>query len=149
MSQPGDNEASEQFRPMDYRLMSFAVAIAQLVVLAPSWLTVGSDVHSGIGMFWIEDVSSPWVAIRLWMLLFVYILLAVVALFQPPTTGLAFACAVAGLAVTILLVLSRPSKLAGTETHWTGAPVIAVAMWVIAIALAEAGWSRTRRARAQ
>ncbi|WP_405058423.1 hypothetical protein OG474_37595 [Kribbella sp. NBC_01505] len=139
----------DKFRPMDYRLMSFAVAIAQLVVLAPTWMTVSDggdlDVYSGLGWFTSEGTESPMTFLRL-LSLVVYIGLVLVALVSSRTTAAVLVCAPLGLGVTIVMLFLKPDP-SGSDAHWTGAPIIALLLWMVAIVVAEHGWSESGRVR--
>ncbi|GAB3924671.1 hypothetical protein GCM10029976_016770 [Kribbella albertanoniae] len=147
--QAGETLAANKLRPQDFRLMGFAVAAAQLVVLAPTWLTVRDgghlDVYSGIGWFTSEGSGSPMVALRLFLLI-AYIALVVMALVSSRTTGLALVRAPVGLVVTGLMLIFKPDS-SESEVHWTGAPVIALALWVVAIVVAETGSPEAGRVR--
>lgn len=156
MSQTGDSDAgqgaespvADKSRPPDYRLMGFAVAVGQLVVLAPTWLTVHDagnlDMYGGIGWV-VSEIGSPMVALRV-LLLIAYVALVVTALVSSQTTGLAAVRAVLGLGVTGVMLVLKPDS-SGYETHWTGAPVVALVLWIVAIVVAEAGSSEAGRVR--
>ncbi|MFG1909580.1 hypothetical protein [Kribbella sp. NPDC048928] len=149
---PGSN--NEETRHQHLRLMGFAVSLALLVLLAPPWLTVWGDdrsaptsLYSGIGLIEVFGGGSP---LGGWgtALLLTYLVLILVGLLFPATTG-AVLSAFAGIVVTIVIMLLEPNRedaLSGLtyQVAFTGSPVVAVGVWLVAVVVALAGWS-TRR----
>lgn len=132
-------------RHLRFQLLGFATALAVLVTLAPTWLVreysrSGIQIHSGLGM--IKD-SRPIGGVGNY-LFFAYVVLALVALAAPATVA-AFSCAYAGLVDTIVIVLLKP-RGDDSEVGWTGAPVLALGLWLILAVINHVGWFDTRRA---
>lgn len=132
----------EQLR---FQLLGFAAALAVLVTLAPTWMvvrdgTVVTSVHSGLGMIR-DNYSMNAVGTYLFI---AYIILALVALLGP-TTIAAVISSYAGLVVTAVIMLLRPDSFGTVKVGWTGAPAVALGLWLVLVAVAHAGWFDTRR----
>ncbi|TCO21297.1 hypothetical protein EV652_111207 [Kribbella steppae] len=70
-----------------------------------------------------------------------YPVLVVAALLYTNGTLFALARGFAGLGVTILIMVSKPDR---HPLDWTGAPVVALGLWVLAIIVSSHGRSATR-----
>jgi hypothetical protein len=132
-------------RRLQFRLMSFAVALVQLAVLAAPWLTTHyadgpTEIYSGIGLSLPrEDTGASMIGLGvIWMI--AYLVLVVTSLVRPPTTVFAIVRAIAGLVFTVLILASIPDS---AET--TGAPYVALILWLVAAIVAMNGWSAEQR----
>ena len=122
----------------EYQLMGFAVALAQLVVAGTPWLTVGggdAKIYSGITLILARVDSRPPVDGVGPVMMLVYLVLVVAALVRPPQTRFAVLRPLAGLVATILVM----HDVGSSERYvrdWTGAQLVALALWVIAMLIA-------------
>jgi FtsH-binding integral membrane protein len=132
--------------------MSFTVALVQLALLASPWLTkhyVGApteisgaptEIYSGIGLILpTEDTGAPRLGLGV-VAVVGYLALVLTSLVRPPGTAFAIVRAIAGLAFTVLILVSiRDSAEA------TGAPYVALILWLVAAIVAMKGWSAEQR----
>jgi hypothetical protein len=130
----------DSVRELRFQLLGYTTALALLVALTPTWLIreYGRGelrLYSGFGM--LRD--APILGSAANYLFIAYLLLAVVAL-ATPTTIAAFACAYAGLVDTIVIVLLKPGGEDGTDINWTGAPYLAIALWLVLAVINHLGW---------
>jgi hypothetical protein len=132
------------FRPsgalsrLQFRLMGFGIGLALLVTLAPTWLTRHSRsvdelrLYSGISLLGLTPGSkSPMEALGT-VLFLLYLLLALGFLLVRPETGAAVLMGIAGLVVTIVVVANEPDGSIRTTVSWTGAPTVAIGLWILA-----------------
>jgi len=139
---PRDANGFEQLR---FQLLGYATALAVLVTLTPTWLIreYGRDslrIYSGLGM---ARDAEPLGSAANWLFI-AYAVLVVVAL-AAPTTLASFVCAYVGLADTIVIVLLKPDSGEYSEFGWTGAPVLAIGLWLVLGVLNTIGWYLKRR----
>lgn len=147
-----DDVRTALFRPggelkrLQFRLMGFAIALALLVTLAPTWLTArGSStrIYSGISLLGLTPGSeSPMGALGT-VLFLVFLLLAVALLVAPPESVFALVAGIAGLVATFVIVVNRPESET-REVAWTGAPAVALGLWVLVIVVAGVARSTNR-----
>lgn len=137
----------------DLRLMCFTASLALLVLLATPWLTIWNDglsrppqIYSGISLIDLLSVDdSPLGGSATWLFR-AYLLLAVVCLVFPATIA-AVASSCAGVGVTLFIIIVKPDSspaLSGTgieHVNWSGAPTVAVGIWLVAACVSVAGWS--------
>jgi hypothetical protein len=132
-------------RSLRFQMLGYATALAVLIVLTPTWLIrdfgrSGMQLRSGLGM-----VRDGHVLGGLGNYLFIaYVVLALVALVCPATIA-GFACAYAGLADTIVIVLLKPDGSDYAEIGWTGAPALALGLWLALAFINHIGWYDARR----
>lgn len=135
---------------LKFRLMGFGIGLALLVTLAPTWLTkhrwgetAERQLYSGISFLGLTpDADSPMKALG--TLLFVtYLLLALALLLIEPHTGTTVLVGIAGLVVTIVAVANKPDGPRVT-TDWTGAPAVALGLWILAIVVSGIALKKTR-----
>ncbi|MFF0342156.1 hypothetical protein [Kribbella sp. NPDC004875] len=139
---PRDSNGFEQLR---FQLLGYATALAVLVTLTPTWLIreYSRDslrIYSGFSMTRDAELlgsAANWLFIA-------YALLVLVALAMP-TTVASFVCAYLGLADTIVIVLLKPDSSEYSEYGWTGAPVLAIGLWLVLGVLNTIGWYLKRR----
>jgi hypothetical protein len=139
---------SGELRRLQFRLMGFAIGLALLVTLAPTWLTTrseyaraGTRIYSGISLFGLTPGSdSPMGALGT-VLFLLYLLLALVL---PAETPYALIAAIAGLVVTFAVVVNQPQLDESVHVDWTGAPAVALGMWLLAVILAGVARTTTR-----
>ncbi|TCC44604.1 hypothetical protein E0H75_34130 [Kribbella capetownensis] len=135
-----------ELKELQFRLAGFAVGLALLVTLAPTWLTRdygdGQLIYSGIGMIHFTDHSpkSPMGGLGTFLFL-LYLVLALAALLPPTETIFALVRGGAGLVVTILILVSKPDH---PTLGWTGAPVVALGLWLLAVVVAGVARTTTR-----
>ncbi|WP_410789481.1 hypothetical protein [Kribbella sp. C-35] len=153
------SSGSDESRRQHFRLMGFAVSLALLVVLAPPWLTAWEDagrprirLFSGISL--IELPGGPLPLGGLGTVLFLAYLVLMLAFLLFPATIVAVVCSFAGTVVTIVIMMVEPNPAYSWtdktyQVEWTGAPVVAVGIWLVAAVVAVAGWSATSRQRAR
>lgn len=147
-----DDVRTALFRPggelkrLQFRLMGFAVGLALLVTLAPTWLTArGSTtrIYSGISLLGLTPgADSPMGALGT-VLFLLFLLLAVALLVAPPDSVFALVAGIAGLVATFVIVVNRPESET-REVAWTGAPAVALGLWVLVIVVAGVARSTTR-----
>jgi 4-amino-4-deoxy-L-arabinose transferase-like glycosyltransferase len=135
----------------DFRLMCFAASLALLVLLATPWLTTWNDrlvkppqIYSGISLLdLLYGTDSPIGSLGPWLFR-VYLLLALVCLVFPATIG-AVAGSCAGFTVTVLIIIAKPASSPASpgieHVDWSGAPTVAVGIWLVAVCVSVAGWS--------
>ncbi|MET9274488.1 hypothetical protein [Kribbella sp. NPDC003557] len=121
--------------PQHYRMMNFAVGVALLAALAPTWLTreFSDDLslYSGIGLLGLSpEGKSPMEALGTCLFL-AYILLALGFLLARPEKGAPVLLGVAGFVVTVVVLANRPSGSIRIHADWTGAPIVALGLWFI------------------
>ena len=126
------------------------MSLALLVVLAPPWLTAWEDdgrsplrLYSGISLIEVSGGSGTVLLIAYLVLMLTFLLL--------PATIVGVVCSLAGLVVTIvsMMVEPNPAPTWNDQTYqvaWTGAPIVAAVVWLVAVLVASAGWSAPRRA---
>jgi hypothetical protein len=136
---------TDRFQELRFQLLGYATSLAVLITLTPNWLTreYGRDslrLFSGFGM--VRDAKVLGSAAN-WLFI-AYLVLALVTL-AVPTTIAAFACAYAGLVDTIVIVLLKPESDSYDEYTWSGAPVLAIGLWLLVAILNTAGWYVTKR----
>ncbi|MET9274487.1 hypothetical protein [Kribbella sp. NPDC003557] len=135
-----DRDPVNQLR---FQLLGYTTALALLITLVPTWLVRdhgrGLQLFTGFGMVRHADILGS--AANL--LFIAYLVLALVAL-ATPTKLAAFVCAYAGLAVSIVIVLLKPESGSYDEVWWTGAPVLAIGLWLILAVVNTIGWFITR-----
>ncbi|MER7248952.1 hypothetical protein [Kribbella sp. NPDC000426] len=156
MSEPGDQAAGadlnvlkaplpsrheqDRFRQLRYQLLGYATALGVLITLTPTWLIREYSrgylqLHSGFGMMRearILGSAANWLFI-------LYLVVCLVALAAPATIA-AFACAYAGLVDTVVIVLLKPGGDEGTDIGWTGAPFLAIGLWLVLAVVNHVGW---------
>jgi hypothetical protein len=137
----GERDALQRLR---FQLLGYSTALAVLVTLTPTWLTreysrSSPHLYTGFGMA--RDATILGSAANL--LFIAYVVLALVAL-ATPTTVAAFACAYAGLVDTIVIVVLKPDGSRHTEIGWTGAPILALGLWLLLAVINHVGWFQTR-----
>lgn len=146
---PSVRDVNEKWR--DFRLMCFAASLALLVVLATPWLTTWNDgivkpprIYSGISLLdLLYGTDAPMGSSGPWLFR-AFLLLVLVCLVFPATVG-AVAASCAGFAVTVAIIIVKPaSSPASPEIEhidWSGAPVVAVGIWLVVVCVSVAGWS--------
>ncbi|WP_433160252.1 hypothetical protein [Kribbella sp. CA-247076] len=151
-----DDVRTALFRPggelkrLQFRLMGFTTGMALLVVLAPTWLNTRSEngrmirIYSGMSLIGLTPGSeSPMGALGT-VLFLTYLLLAVVLLAVPPELVVALIVGIAGAAVTLAIVVNQPEDSSGRTADWTGAPAVALGLWMAAVILAGVAHNTTR-----
>jgi hypothetical protein len=128
-----------------YQMLGYTTALALLVTLVPTWLgrewgRNNLHWHTGFGLV----LDAHWLGSAAHLLFAAYVVLALVAL-AAPTTIAAFTCAWVGLADTIVIVVLKPES-AGYDDKiwWTGAPVLAIGLWLVLAVVNTAGWFNAR-----
>ncbi|TCO44388.1 hypothetical protein EV646_110101 [Kribbella antiqua] len=142
---------SGELRRLQFRLMGFAIGLALLVTLAPTWLTTrseyaraGTRIYSGISLFGLTPGSdSPMGALGT-VLFLLYLLLALGLLVTAPETVFALVAGIAGLVVTFMVVVNQPEKDESVHVDWTGAPTVALGLWLLAVVVAGVARTTTR-----
>ncbi|WP_329001561.1 hypothetical protein OHA18_01200 [Kribbella sp. NBC_00709] len=152
MSQPDDADLNvlkaplpsrhevDAIRQLRFQLLGYATALGVLITLTPTWLIREYSrgdlrLYSGFGMAHdarILGSAANWLFI-------VYLVLTLVAL-ATPTTVAAFACAYAGLVDTVVIVLLKPGGEDGADLGWTGAPFLAIGLWLVLAVINHIGW---------
>ncbi|WP_410793109.1 hypothetical protein [Kribbella sp. C-35] len=144
------------FRPsgalsrLQFRLMGFGMGLALLVTLAPTWLMTqfGSrretSLYSGVSLLGLTpDGNSPMDAAGT-VLFLSYLVLALGFLLVPPHTGAPVLMGVAGLVVTVVIIANQPDGSFQMSVSWTGAPAVAVGLWIIATVVSIVALKKTR-----
>jgi hypothetical protein len=137
---------SGELKRLQFRLMGFAVGLALLVTLAPTWLTTRTEYarsssrnYSGMSLFGFTPGSdSPMGALGT-VLVIVYLLLALSLLAVPAELAYTLGAGIAGLMATFVIVVNQPERAA-----WTGAPAVALGLWMLAIIVAGVARTTTR-----
>ncbi|MEV0797451.1 hypothetical protein AB0I34_07170 [Kribbella sp. NPDC050281] len=151
-----DDVRTALFRPngelkrLQFRLMGFAIGLALLVTLAPTWLTTHGEssrstirIYSGISLFGLTPgADSPMGALGT-VLFLLFLLLALALLLVPPETLVALIAGTAGLVATFVILVNQPES-ATREADWTGAPAVALGLWMLAVTVAGVARSTTR-----
>jgi hypothetical protein len=139
-----------ELRRVQFRLMGFGIGLSLLVLLAPTWLTTRSEngrssrVYSGMSMFGLTPGDeSPMGALGT-VLFLAYLVLALALLVLPPETPYALGAGIAGLVVTFVVVVNQPEASRSQIIDWTGAPAVALGVWLLAIVLAGVARATTR-----
>jgi hypothetical protein len=127
-------------RQLRFQLLGYSTALGLLITLTPTWLIREYSrgylsLYSGFGM----ARDAPILGSAANYLFIAYLVLALVAL-ATPTTIAAFACAYAGLVDTIVIVLLKPRGDEGTDVGWTGAPFLAIGLWLVLAVINHVGW---------
>ena len=78
------------------------------------------------------------------VLFLAYLVLAVALLVLPTETPYALVAAIAGLVVTFVVVVNQPEVRGSQIVEWTGAPAVALGIWLLAIILAGIARATTR-----
>jgi hypothetical protein len=114
------------------------------VVLAPTWFQVERrsgrdlDIYSGISLslFGFSVGEPPPVSRFVFLLMLGYLLLVLVLLVLPPGSISGVILGTVGLLATFLVVVNLPTSddLSNAEAHWTGAPLVAIFLWLAVIA---------------
>jgi sugar phosphate permease len=135
---------------LQFRLMGFGIGLALLVTLAPTWLTIRSRsrdelrLYSGISLLGLTpDSKSPMEALGT-VLFLAYLLLALGFLLARPETGAPVLMGIAGLVVTIVVVANQPQGTIRQTVDWTGAPTVALGLWVLAVLVSIIALKKTR-----
>lgn len=158
MSDPADaarRDAFEEdvrkalFRPggelqrLKFRVMGFTLGLVLIALLAPTWLTRDrsreglTDVASGV---WLAGLMGGLGT----FLVLAYVSLAVGLLVLSPETTSAMVAAIAGLAVTLIVLVNKPEDTRRVDIEWTSAPFVAMLLWLIAIILSVIARRSTR-----
>ncbi|MFG1623852.1 hypothetical protein [Kribbella sp. NPDC049227] len=156
--EPLPGGSGDEGKRRDFRLMGFAASLALLVMLATPWLTTWDNngknptrIYTAISMIelqhGVDGPRSPMGGAG--TLLFVVYLLLTLACLVFPATIVAVVCSCLGPVVTVVIMMMKPDSdalLSGVVSHvdWTGAPTVAVAVWLVAAFVAAAGWSARR-----
>jgi hypothetical protein len=143
-----DDVRTALFRPtgelkrLQFRLMGFTTGLALVVLLAPAWLTTGTEsgrlarIYSGMSLIGLTPgAESPMGALGT-VLFLGYLMLALGLLVVPTETPYALVAGIAGLVVTFVIVVNQPETRGSQVVHWTGAPAVALGIWLLAIILA-------------
>ncbi|MEU8223420.1 hypothetical protein [Kribbella sp. NPDC048915] len=139
--------------PQHYRLMNFAVGIALLATLAPTWLTRefrdDLSLFSGIGLLGLSPEGKTPLRELGTFLFLMYIVLALGFLLTRPEKGAPVLMGATGFVATVIVLAHRPSGTFRVHTDWTGAPIVALGLWcigtvvsIIALRAARAGAAR-------
>ncbi|WP_405060595.1 hypothetical protein OG474_02885 [Kribbella sp. NBC_01505] len=144
-------EPAGELRRRQYRTMLFATATTLLALLAPTWYVVTSDdpmphlvdAHSGISLFAGAGDAITRGALGPFPVL-VYILLAGALMLVRAGTVTGILLSLAGAVTSFVIVVSRPESKGSTEVEWTGAPVVVIALWLLAAAVCGAASSTKR-----
>jgi len=150
-----DEVKTALFRPggelkrVHFRLMGFATGLALLVLLAPAWFDRGlwtrrsENAYGGTSLLGLApDTRAPMGTIGI-LLLLCYLVLAVSLLAAPAESTYALVCGIAGLVVTLVIVLAGKALSDFAELSWTGAPFITLGVWLLAIIVSGAARSDT------
>jgi hypothetical protein len=151
-----DDVRTALFRPtgelkrLQFRLMGFATGLALVVLLAPAWLTNGTEsgrssrMYSGMGLIGLTPGAEPPMGALGTVLFLGYLLLALALLVLPTETPYALSAGIAGLVVTFVIVVNQPEARGSQVVHSTGAPAVALGIWLLAIILAGIARATTR-----
>jgi hypothetical protein len=142
---------SGELKRMQFRLMGFAIGLALLITLAPTWLTTrseyartGTRIYSGMSLLGLTPgAESPMGALGT-VLFLAYLLLALALLVLPIETPYALVAGIAGLVITFVIVVNQPEGTDSRHVDWTGAPAVALGIWLLAIILAGTARATTR-----
>lgn len=134
---------------LKFRLMGFGIGLALLVTLTPTWLTwqpysrlSDLELYSGISLLGLTPgADSPMQGLGT-VLFLAYVLLAL-GLLIAAHPGATLLMGLAGLVVSLVVVLHRP------EAHfvtigWTGAPAVALGLWALAVVVSGIALKKTR-----
>jgi hypothetical protein len=142
--------STNEFDGLQYRLMGFATGLALLVALAPTWFVRDRDtnrifdLYSGTSLFgFAPDKDAPLGALGV-VLVLVYVALALSLLVAPAESTYGLVAAIAGLAVTLVIVVAGKALSDYGDMSWTGAPFIALGIWVVAVLVSIAARSADR-----
>lgn len=135
---------------LQFRLMGFGIGLALLVTLAPTWLTTRSGLrdelrlYSGISLLGLTPgTKSPMEALGT-VLFLAYVVLALGLLLARPESGAPVLIGAAGLVVTIVVIANQPEGTIRRSVDWTGAPAVALGLWVLAVIFSVIALKKTR-----
>jgi hypothetical protein len=142
--------STNEFKGHQYRLMGFATGLALLVALAPTWFVRDRDtnrifdLYSGTSLFgFAPDKDAPLGALGV-VLVLVYVALALSLLVAPAESAYGLVAGIAGLVVTLVIVLAGKALADYGDMSWTGAPFIALGIWAVAVLVSIAARSADR-----
>lgn len=141
---------TDQLKELQFRLMGFATGLALLVVLAPTWFVLDRgtsmtiDVYGGTSLFGLAPGKDAPLGPLGVVLLLGYLLLALSLLLAPAESGYALVAGIAGLVITVVIIVTGKALSDFTDLHWTGAPFVALGIWLLAIIVSGAARSATR-----
>ena len=151
-----DDVRTALFRPtgelkrVQFRLMGFAIGLSLLVLLAPTWLITRTEsgrsgrIYSGMSLLGLTPgADSPMGALGTFLVL-VYLLLALALLVVPAETPYALVAGIGGLVATFVIVVNQPEARGTQVIDWSGAPAVALGIWLLAIVLAGVARTTTR-----
>jgi hypothetical protein len=139
----------KEFKQLKYRLMGFAVGLVQLAVLAAPWmrfwysdssLRYTTDIYTGLGLITAMQ-GKPGLEKGNGYLLALCVL-AALAMVMSSSPKLCFFSAVGGALMTGLVLVGQPD---GYRENFTGAPGIAIILWVIGAFVGALAWHQDRR----
>jgi hypothetical protein len=132
-----------------FRPASIACGIAAILVLAPTWFTFGGTPDSraftstGFGLTGVipgQD-HSPTGAVGVLMVL-VCVVAAIALLAIPPDDKATLVLAVAGLIATGVILADRGPRMTGVSPTW--APMVAAAIWFVAVVVCRTAQTRNK-----
>ncbi|MGY4772023.1 hypothetical protein ACXC9Q_34395 [Kribbella sp. CWNU-51] len=141
---------TDQLKELQFRLMGFATGLALLVVLAPTWFVLDRgtsmtiDVYGGTSLFGLAPGKDAPLGPLGVVLLLGYLLLAVSLLLAPAESTYALVAGIAGLVITVVIIVTGKALSDFTDLHWTGAPFVALGIWLLAIIVSGTARSATR-----
>ena len=141
---------TDQLKELQFRLMGFATGLALLVVLAPTWFVLDRgtsmtiDVYGGTSLFGLAPGKDAPLGPLGVVLLLGYLLLALSLLLAPAESTYALVAGIAGLVITVVIVVTGKALSDFTDLHWTGAPFVALGIWLLAIIVSGTARSATR-----
>lgn len=137
---------SGELRRLQYRLTGFALAVGLLVTLAPTWVLVeprsGRTIESfsgiSLSLFGFTIGERAPVSGFAFALMLGYLLLVLVLLLLPPGHISVVILGAVGLLATFLAVVNLQApgddgRSTSVEAHWTGAPMVAIFLWLALI----------------
>ncbi|WP_328519335.1 hypothetical protein [Kribbella sp. NBC_00359] len=140
----------DQLKELEFRLMGFATGLALLVVLAPTWFVRDRgtsriiDVYGGTSLFGLAPEKDAPLGPLGVVLLLGYLVLALSLLLAPAESTYVLVAGIAGLVITLVIVLTGKALSDFADLHWTGAPFVALGIWLLAVFVSVAARSATR-----
>jgi len=140
----------DQLKELEFRLMGFATGLALLVVLAPPWFVRDRgtsrtiDTYGGTSLLGLTPGKDAPLGLLGVVLLLCYLLFALSLLLAPAESTYALVAGIAGLVVTLVIIVAGKALSDFSDMSWTGAPFVALGIWLVALAVSGAAHSATR-----
>lgn len=140
----------DQLKELEFRLMGFATGLALLVVLAPPWFVRDRgtsrtiDTYGGTSLFGLTPGKDAPLGPLGVVLLLCYVVLALSLLLATAGSTYALVAGITGLVVTFVILVAGKALSDFSDMSWTGAPFVALGIWLVALVVTATARSATR-----